>query len=306
MRIDSSGNVGIGTTSPSYKLQVYGASNPEMRLGDAVVTYQLYTEGATAAVMGTVGSHALVYRTDATERMRIDSSGNVGIGTSSPSQKLNVSGGSILTDTAGSTASPSLMISSGALGTAGLYAPAANTLGIVVSATERMRIDSAGVITSGLGGMQVISGTAVASTSGTSINFTSIPSWVKKITVMFQGMSTNGTSVVIIQLGTGSTTYTTSGYLGATGSHTTYANFTTGIATTSVRSAVYVNHGAITITNITGNSWVASGTIGNSESTVISYTGSSIALAAVLTAVRVTTVNGTDAFDAGTINILYE
>jgi hypothetical protein len=78
--INTSQNVGIGTTSPSYKLQIFGATNPEMRLGDAVVTYQLYTEGATAAVMGTVGNHSLVYRTNATERMRVDATGTVLVG----------------------------------------------------------------------------------------------------------------------------------------------------------------------------------------------------------------------------------
>jgi len=51
-----------------------------MRLGDSVVTYQLYTEGATAAVMGTVGSHSISVRTNATERMRVDAGGNVNVG----------------------------------------------------------------------------------------------------------------------------------------------------------------------------------------------------------------------------------
>ena len=153
---------------------------------------------------------------------------------------------------------------------------------------------------------RITQGTAVASTSGTSIDFTGLPAWVKRVTVQFQGVSTNGTSVVIIQLGTGSTTYTTSGYLGAAATNATIANFTTGIATTGVRSAAYVTHGATVITNITGNSWVAQGTNGGSDGATISYTGSSIALAAVLTAVRITSVNGTDTFDAGSINILYE
>jgi len=47
----------------------------------------------------------------------------------------------------------------------------------------------------------IVSGTAVASTSGTSIDFTSIPSWVKRVTVMFAGVSTNGTGSYLIQIG---------------------------------------------------------------------------------------------------------
>lgn len=56
------------------------------------------------------------------------------------------------------------------------------------------------------------SGTAVATTSGTSIDFTGIPSWAKKITVMFSAVSTNGTSPIQVQIGAGSVS--NSGYVG--------------------------------------------------------------------------------------------
>ena len=78
LRVDASGNVGIGTTSPTVKLEVNSASNPEMRINDGTVNLQLYAgTGTSSAVIGTVGSHALIYRTNATERMRITSGGEV-------------------------------------------------------------------------------------------------------------------------------------------------------------------------------------------------------------------------------------
>ena len=161
------------------------------------------------------------------------------------------------------------------------------------------------------GGSIITSGTAVASTSGTAIGFTAIPSWAKKITVMLSGVSTSGTSVVVIQLGTGSTTYTTTGYLGSTGVGLTgntllIGTVTVGFGVVADGAATYVRHGSIVLTNITGNTWVASGAGGLSDSSRAWITGGTIALAAALTAVQVTTVNGTDTFDAGTINILYE
>ena len=78
----------------------------------------------------------------------------------------------------------------------------------------------------------IVSGTAVASTSGTSIDFTGIPSWVKRITVMLNGVSTSGTSIVQVQIGSGSPT--TSGYTDAIGFFGNTNN--TGLSTFSSRS----------------------------------------------------------------------
>jgi len=153
--------------------------------------------------------------------------------------------------------------------------------------------------------------TAVASTSGTSIDFTGLPAWIKRITVILSGVSLSGTSNPLIQLGTGSTTFTTSGYSSASTYTNNSANNSLGATATNGciffanGTAAAAVSGNITITNVSGNAWVFSGA-GYHTSGLTLTTGGIVTLGAVLTAVRITTVNGTDTFDAGTVNILYE
>jgi hypothetical protein len=148
-------------------------------------------------------------------------------------------------------------------------------------------------------------GTAVASTSGTSIDFTGLPSWIKRITVAFSALSTSGTSTLIIQLGTGSTTYTTTGYNGGVVSSTSLTTNTTGMLINGTVAAADSTYGVFTLVNLTGNTWSSSCNL-ITNAVRGSYSSGQIALAAALTAVRITTTNGTDTFDAGTVNILYE
>lgn len=151
------------------------------------------------------------------------------------------------------------------------------------------------------------SGNSVAA-SGTSVDFTGIPAWVKRITVMFNGVSLSGTSNFLIKLGD-------SGGIENTG----YSSGGTRIAAASIESttstagfvfnsgtAVDAYSGATTICNISGNIWVASGICGSDGSFRNILTGGTKTLSTVLTQIRITTVNGTDTFDAGTINIIYE
>ena len=155
-----------------------------------------------------------------------------------------------------------------------------------------------------------IAGTAVASTSGTSIDFTSIPSWVKRVSVCFSGVSTNGTSLMMIQIGAGSVT--TSGYAsGAWTANTANTANTTGFILGGGSSQTAGNYnGVIVLTTIGSNKWIESGTLGESANPASfgggSVSGGNITLGGTLDRVRITTVNGTDTFDAGSINILYE
>jgi hypothetical protein len=147
--------------------------------------------------------------------------------------------------------------------------------------------------------------TSVATTSGTSFDFTGIPSWAKRITVMFNGVSTNGASVVQVQLGSG--TFTTSGYLGSIQySAAASANLTTGFKTEDSAGAAYIRNGIIVLTNLNTTTWSGAINTGLSNQVAAYIGGGSVVISGTLDRIRITTVNGTDTFDAGSINVMWE
>jgi hypothetical protein len=151
------------------------------------------------------------------------------------------------------------------------------------------------------------SGTAVASTSGTAIDFTSIPSWVKRVTVMFSGVSTSGASNLLVRVGD-STGVSATGYQSAVSG---IVSTTAGIGSSTSGyliggdGASNAIIGDVIITNVTGNTWMASYVLYVNNLQVNQGAGAKT-LSGTLDRLRITTVNGTDTFDAGTINLLWE
>lgn len=149
-------------------------------------------------------------------------------------------------------------------------------------------------------------GTAVASTSGTAIDFTGIPSWVKRVTVMLNGVSTNGTSDYMIQLGDSGGLETT-GYTGVvqSGASST-SSFSSGFLVTGAIAAADTVTGLVTISSFGSNTWVCSIATGQTGTPRGAVGGGAKTLSDVLTQIRVTTAGGTNTFDAGSINIMWE
>ena len=156
----------------------------------------------------------------------------------------------------------------------------------------------------------VTSGTAQATTSGTSIDFTSIPAWVKRITLLMSGISTNGTSNLLIQIGDSGGVENT-GYVGSSnfvlGNVSSGSDTSTAGALFASNSAANVLYGKIDIELLDGTTWMMTGALARPSGGGGGYYAQySKALSGTLDRVRLTTVNGTDAFDAGSVNILYE
>ena len=115
MTIDNAGLVGIGTDLPTQLLNLESATNPAILITDTTNTTSLLlrSQNNTSSV-GTNSNHPLVFETNATEAMRIDSSGNVGIGESDPAEKLEVAGNILL-----NASNAEVNLKSGVAGTSG-------------------------------------------------------------------------------------------------------------------------------------------------------------------------------------------
>lgn len=177
------------------------------------------------------------------------------------------------------------------------------TLDSSQNATVAGTLKAAGVTTAMY---PLVSGTAVASTSGTSVDFTGIPSWVKRITIVFQGVSLSGADNLLVQIGSGS--LTTTGYI-STGNSLSQANATAGTNNTtgfviSAPGAAGLVSGHMVISTIGSNIWVASHVV-KISTTNMNLGAGDVTLSGALDRVSITRT-GTNTFDAGSINILYE
>ena len=153
--------------------------------------------------------------------------------------------------------------------------------------------------------------TAVATTTGANIDISNIPADAKRVTITFSGVSTANINPVIVQLGT-VTSFENTGYTGAVSGilgNVASAAYSVGFqvdANTALLAAAGTRNGIVTLVNVTGNTWVSQSTLGYTGTAGTTMGGGSKALGGVLTRVRITTTIGSDAFDAGTLGVIYE
>jgi hypothetical protein len=230
--------------------------------------------------------------------MAITLNGSTGITTPADTVTGNETVGGTLTVTGAST-----LTGGATIGGVAAVAVAPGAVGNVIFTTDGSTWSSTQKITQG---------TSVTVTTNTSVDFTSIPSWVKRISMMFYTVSINGTSRPTVRLGT-SGGIVSSGYSGtqegASASGPAFTNLSGGFDLIDSGSALNGCNftGILTINKLgTGNEWVANWVGGLINSAIMQWMGGCVSIGGALTTVRLTTQGGTVQFTGGTVNILYE
>jgi hypothetical protein len=337
--IDNTGKIGFGTASPGSAIDLAGGGL-QISSSGGTARSKVYAD-ATNSYYTAEGARAAVITANSTNLIYADSSGYVGIKNAAPTVELDVTGavktsGNI---TGGAAISAATTLASGTTLTAGssLSVTTSASIGTTLSVdTVQEKTSSAGVSVNNTLKVDTISGktsantvtlagiaiassqipaanrlitaaTAQSPTTGTTVTFTSIPSWVKRITVMISGVSLTSNDYFGIQLGT-SSGYESSGYLGA------YSSLPSGgaIGGSNLSSsfivggfnATYTSNGLATICLVSSTTWAFNSVTGSTGASLVITCGGTKAVATTLDRLQIIANSGT--FDAGTINILYE
>lgn len=258
---------------------------------------------------GTLQASVIKDEASATNNLTLNTSGGVTVG-----QNLTVTGTTTLTGTVGATTFSGAVTAASFIPTGssvpanGMYLSAANTLNFSTNTTNQLAISSSGIVTGTAGNLMLVQGTNVPTTSGTTATFTGIPSWAKRITVMFAGVSTNGTSNFLVQLVTGGGTISSGYNSGCTGGTVGVASTTATngfLATSTINASTDLQGGIMTISNVTSNIWCYSSIINTGTAGRFQAGGGNVNAGAAVTGIIVTTVSA-NIFATGNINIQYE
>ena len=286
--------------------------------GTTTSTAATITSGTITNLASTTGTIATLNSTTGTIATLVASAGTFA------GSLVNVTTGTI--GNLSTTLAGDFTISSGT-GTLGTTGVTAGTYGSV-SEIPFLTVNAKGIITAATTGtfsstpadgsitpaklsQPFTSGTSVNSTSGTAIDFTGIPSWVKRIEIMFANVSNSGTANILVQLGDSGGIETT-GYI----SQAALVNVNVNTVGTTNGIIIFTGEASSACSGILtlgcidagSNLWTAAGTFARPGGVASSatFTGGYKSLSATLDRVRIVSSNGSDTFDAGTINIMYQ